>query len=190
MPFPLPSNLTQPVLNWYDYVPVNPIDTVAGFFKIPTFSYSGLVWRGASDMPTQFNFTASRNFTLRANPTKPTSPDFVPVIRWRSGTKVYRWRLWDDDNLHLEAPLYTNQTIRKNFVIEIWSLFGQTTVTNADPITVTTTIRQTVTDFSKIPADYEDAIGTQVTEAAVSVALPAALPIVFPSNAGAFLDNP
>jgi hypothetical protein len=177
------------VLNWTEYRPVHPVDVVAGFFLIPAFSYTGIEWIGASSIQTQFNYSASKRFSLNSIPEKPNVVNYGLAIRYRIGIKVFRFKLWDDVGFILTAPLYNAEVIGKNFVIEVWSLDSVTAVTNLDPITVQTSIRQVVTNFSMVPTDFEDSVGAEVPASSISAPLPSPLPMVFGAG-NAWLDNP
>jgi hypothetical protein len=175
-------------IDWITYRLVNPITTVSGYFLIPAFDYDGLNWLGRSDMPVQFNYTASKRFALIGLPEKPVDANYVPTIKFRIGTRVFRYKLWDDPGLELEAAPYQSQIISENFVIEIWSLDGLTEVSQEDPLAVVTSIQRVVSDFSVIPANYVECVGTEVSAASIAVALPATFPMDFGAG-GAWLDN-
>lgn len=145
-------------LDWHSYVPVVAADHTRGYFDIPVFEVSGIVWEGASKIVQQFNLSATKNFALRGRPVKPAGANFVPCIRYRIGNDVFRYKLWDDAALVLHGvALYSGQIIKKHAVIEIWNLNGQATASMTSAMRLQTGIRRTVTDFSAIPADYSDA---------------------------------
>jgi hypothetical protein len=77
----------------------------------------------------QYTYAASGSFALLGLPLKPAfeTPEvsFTPCIKYRVGSTVYRYRLWETDldaASGIIAPLYSGELIRANFCIEIWGL--------------------------------------------------------------------
>lgn len=110
-----------PILNFKTIRKATPCEYIGGYISVPSFSYTGPIWKGASETVTQFNYSADRNFVLKTRPVQPSGANFCPVIKYRVGYTVYRYKLWQDVGEHLAVPLYTGQVIKKNFVIEIWN---------------------------------------------------------------------
>lgn len=129
------------VLNYATIRQANLAEWLDTFITIPTFSYNGIIWKGASEIVTQFNYAASKNFTLRRLPVKPTSPNFCPVIRWREGATVYRYKLWQTVGETLNENIYNGEKIGANFVIEIWNIQTDDSVSLATAINIATSIR-------------------------------------------------
>lgn len=173
----MPSSLT---LDWITKRPAARADRVFSYFTLPAFALTGLTWKGASEIVRQYNYSATKNFSLRNRPVKPTDADFVLCIRYRIGDSVYRYKLWGDDNLVLNGvSLYSGQVIKKNFCLEIWSLNGETTATLDESITLRSGIMQVITDYSDTPADTEDATGSAVSSLNAD-----AVPSLTPSSFG------
>jgi hypothetical protein len=149
--------------NWYDVTPAVRADYTLAYFLLPAFEVNGIVWKGASEIVKQWTLTASKNFALRNRPTKPTNANYIACVRFRIGGDVYRYRLWDHADLVLpNVPLYNGEVIRRNAVLEIWNVNGQATASQTTPIRMTASIRRVISDFSAMPADYEDATAAAV----------------------------
>lgn len=122
----------------------------ATYISIPAFNKTAPTWVGASTSALQYNFTASRNFFLTQQFTKPSNTNFMLCIRYRVGSITTRYKLWTDPlfkGQDSQFPLYMNQLIKKNFVIEVWSLEGEATCYNPVEIKLTTGIRTLVSDL-------------------------------------------
>lgn len=91
--------------------------------SIPQFSLTPPTWPGASLRVCQFNFTVPQPFTMN-RPTKPASPTFIPVVRYRLADVAYRWKLWENAGEVLYLPLYNGETILEEFCFEIWTVNG------------------------------------------------------------------
>lgn len=175
------------VLDWQTINPAREVGKVFGYVELPAFAVTGLVWKGASEIVRQYNFTASKNFTIRLLPDAPAAVDYCLVIRYRIGAEVYRFKLWEGIGEVLNERLYANDIIRGNFVLEIWST-AATTATNLDTIQIPLSIQEVVTDFSEEPVDYVEADGTVVTLAELT-SPDLSIPLVFPA-AGPSDTNP
>ena len=126
---PPPSNesgaLTQPrqLQRWLDVNVVPRLTRTQGYFTIPAFSVNA-EWRNASGIAAVFNYTATKNFTLKPF-TVPVSPNYLACIAWVDDDYVmHRYKLWSDvgEALFFDCPLYAGQLIKKNFRIEIWNI--------------------------------------------------------------------
>ena len=127
---PPPSNepgaLTQPrqLQRWLDVNVVPVLTRTQGYFTLPAFSVDA-EWRGYSDIVAVFNYTATNNFSLKGL-VAPANPNYLACIMWVDDEyNVYRYKLWADvgETVLFDIPLYTNQLIKGNFRIEIWSVF-------------------------------------------------------------------
>ncbi len=156
-------------LDWITFRPATAIGTVATYVAVPTFSYTGISWKGASEVVTQFNFTASKNFVLKNRPTPPSGVNYCLCIRYRVGSVVYRWKLWQDVGEVLNVPLYNGEVIKKNFVLEVWNVLNSTTVSNAAALNIITSVISVPTNFRNLAATAL-ATGTEVpyTDVAIS----------------------
>lgn len=142
---------TLSITDWSTWLPATPITGRVNYnVTLPVFNAATPSWKGASEIVLQYNYTASRNFYLTQRPAKPAGVNYGLCIRYRVGNTVYRYKLWEDDNLILgevAAPLYNSEIIKANFVLEIWSLEGEAAVTQASALTLFTSLRSSVTDL-------------------------------------------
>lgn len=144
-------------LNHDSIIPAVAVGKINHYIGIPVFTYSGIIWKGASEIVVQYNYTTTKNFILRSLPVKPTNVNYVPCIRYRVGGVVYRYKLWGDiGEIMPTVSLYNGEIIKKNCVIEIWNIERSLTVSNAAEFQVTTSIRSIPEDYSAI-ANKEDA---------------------------------
>lgn len=127
------------------------------FIEIPAFDYSNLIWAGNSQVIAQFNYSATKNFTIRTLPTKPAGVNFCPVIRYRVGNTTYRYKLWYDVGEGIHEPPYRGEIIKKNFVIEIWDTVSTGRVSNASTITIPLSIRKIPVTYADVFTNYEEA---------------------------------
>lgn len=151
--------------NWLKFTPAGVPSYRRSYIDLPSFSYSGLSWSGASVIVAQFNFSATSNFILLNRPTKPLNVNYGLCVRYRVGETVYRYKLWQDTNFVLNddgAPIYNGQIIKKNFVLEIWSLNGQSTASQASSIRMFSSLRSLPTDIN-VTTDYALAVGAEFT---------------------------
>jgi len=117
--------------------------------ELPVFSYN-TTWYGASVEVTQFNFSSTDVFTLRRLPTVPSGVNFLLCLKWRNGSVVTRYKLWENVGEVLNVPLYGGQIIPKNFVLEVWNLENGTVVSNASVVKIFSSLTQ-VPDNYQIP---------------------------------------
>ena len=161
--------------NWLTFTPAAQVGYRRAYIDLPAFSYTGLSWAGGSECVAQFNFSASQNFILLNRPTKPTNVNYGLCIRYRVGDTVYRYKLWTDTNFVLNddvTPLYNGQIIKKNFVLEVWNLNGQTTASQTTAIRMISSVRSVPTDIT-VSSDYALATGAEFTNLGTSTpALP------------------
>lgn len=156
------------IINWTQYRPATRVNNFRGtYLELPAFSLdTGIVWKGASEVVMQFNYSAAKDFVLLARPTKPTGVNFGLCIRYRVGDSVTRYKLWEDDAFILSgvaAPLYNGERIRANFVLEIWSFEELTKVSLATAIQMTTSVRNNITSLSARSVE-SFATGAEFTE--------------------------
>jgi hypothetical protein len=152
--------------DWLLRTPVVPVRRRDTYIELPAFAYTGLEWKGASEVISQFNFSASRKFTLSNLPTKPTDVNYGLCIRYRIGDTIHRFKLWDDDAFKLtgDVPVYSNQIIRANFVLEVWSYEDETVATNVAAIQMITSVRILPTDVSQLGVSAALAVGAEFRE--------------------------
>lgn len=162
-------------LPWSQFKPFTRVGKIRTYVQLPAFSYTPN-YTGASELVTQFNFSASRNFYLRNRPAKPTGVNYLLCIKYRVGETVYRYKLWHVDgapNLE-EVPLYNSNLIRANFVLEVWSI--DTTASQDEAINIITSVTEVVTDLEDL-GDVALAVGEEFNSynniAPAAVALPA-----------------
>jgi len=145
----------------------------------------------------QFNFTAPNYFRLmqhNINLTLPISLHLPLVtVKFRVGTVVTRYILRDTlngsavyNNRKVQAPLYNQEVIAPNFVIEFWSqknnytpsIFGSK-INTADS-TFTTNLLEIPTSVDELSSPIE--LSSRLSRAELAVALPEALPTVYPAT--------
>lgn len=133
---------------WRTFRPFNRLFGRRSYFYIPAFTYN-VNWLGASEVITQFNYEASRNFILPRRLVAPAGVNYCPCIRWHDGNNnVQRYKLWENVGEVLNTPLITpGNKIGANFVVEIWSVEGAATVSNDDALQIFTGIVQSITDY-------------------------------------------
>lgn len=154
----------NPLTDWTDIVPVTRVGLRRNTVTLPEFTADTPDWKGASEIVLQYNYTATRAFYLTRLPTKPDDCNYGLCIRYRVGETEYRYKLWEDDNFILgdvAAPLYVNEIIKANFVLEVWSLNGETSVDQASAMTLITSLKTAPTDYrdvSAIALAYEEAL--------------------------------
>lgn len=151
------------IQDWLRRTPAVPVRRRNTYIEIPAFNYTDLEWKGASECVAQFNFSASNKFTLITLPTKPTDANFGLCIRYRIGDEVFRFKLWDDEAFKLtgDVPVYTNEIIRANFVIEVWSYENETTALNEEALQTITSVRVLPTDVSQLGVNAALAVGAE-----------------------------
>lgn len=165
--------MTNPV--WLQSKPLTLVDKIRTYVQLPIFAYAP-DWKGYSELVTQFNFSASKNFYLKNRPAKPSGVDYLLCIKYRVGQTVYRYKLWQHAGATGmdEVPLYMSQVIKKNFVLEVWST--GVTATQTEAINIITSVVQIPTDISNL-ADVAFATGTEFNDynpvAQASIDLPA-----------------
>lgn len=142
-------------LNYGQLAIANKAEWLSGYVTLPAFSYTGLVWAGASQLITQFNFTATKNFTIKTLPTKPTGVNFCLVVRYRIGGQTYRYKLWEGVGEVLNERVYAGQIIKKNFVLEVWSTQPNTEVSLATAFNLALSIRKIPITYASLD-NYED----------------------------------
>lgn len=156
------------ITNWLKFTPAGQIGYRRAYIDLPAFSYTGLAVAAVSVVVAQYNFSATQNFILLNRPAKPAGVNYGLCIRYRVGDVVYRYKLWQDTGFILNddvAPLYSQQLIKKNFVLEIWSYATTTTATQITSIRMISSVRSIPTDLA-IDSDYSLAIGAEFTDLA------------------------
>lgn len=119
--------------------PANQVVKLSSVIALPAFSYTGLIWKGASQLLAQFNLSLANNFTIPALPSG-AGRNFCLCIRHRIGTTPYRYKLWSGVGEILYTPQqYVSEVIKKNFTLEIWST-PTSTASLASPLSIATSI--------------------------------------------------
>ena len=111
------------------------------YIRIPSFYYNDIDTTRDSYVRLQYNYTADKDFTISRLP-KVIGSNVVLCIRYRIGNDIYRWKLWEDDLFTQNIPLYNGEVIKKNFVIEVWTLRGCSEIGIGSDLLVNTTIRR------------------------------------------------
>lgn len=117
-------------LDWITKRPVTPVVPRRSYITLPAFDSVDTVWRSGAEIARQFNYTASNNFTLLRRPLRPdftsASTSFSLAIRYRRGSTVHRWKLWEsewDAKSGIIWPLYRGEKIYRNFCLEAWTTY-------------------------------------------------------------------
>lgn len=130
---PIPTNppysagaIIQPrrLNRWLDLNRVSKLTRAQTYFSIPTFSIAAQ-WSGYSELVAVFNYAATNNFSIKLLQTSfPISPNYIACIAWvDSSYNMHRYKLWSNTEVfYFTAPQYTNELIKKNFRIEIWTV--------------------------------------------------------------------
>lgn len=94
---------------------------------VAAFSYSYPANIGASVVLAVLSVPLTVPWTIRMPITRPSST-FVVVVRFTSGGRVLRYKLWGGIGEVLPLPLYIGETLPAGAAIEIWSVPNQTAV--------------------------------------------------------------
>jgi len=136
-------SIPRTLLRWLDINPQNgPLSRTQTFITLPAFNGNGESWLGYSDIVTAFNFEGPNNFSIVAGSIVPISPNCTLCISYRIGGTLVRYVLWLAAGSVMPAnyALYTNQPIKKNFRLEVWST-SQGNATQAAPIMFYTSVK-------------------------------------------------
>lgn len=148
---------------WRLIRPGNKLFGKRSFVFLPVFTYN-VNWSGASEIITQFNYTAERNFVLPRGVVKPEDANFVAAIKWvDEDENVFRYLLWQDSDLVLNAPLIkANNKIGSEFTIEIWNLNNEPVVSLDEPLKIYTSLIKEITDVTAVTDVEEDETALEV----------------------------
>ncbi len=106
---------------WQTSRPAVAIDKQRAYITLPAFS-STFEWRGVPTIVLEYQYAATNNFTVTGVlPAKPTDANFTLCIKYRIGSTVYRYKLWNTEGQLSNTPLYAGEVIKKNFTLEVWS---------------------------------------------------------------------
>jgi len=111
------------------------------YIRVPSFFFSDIDEGRDSYIRLQYNYTADKDFIL-GSIGKIINSNVVLCIRYRIGDNIYRWKLWEDDLFTQNIPLYNGELIKKNFVIEVWTLKGVKEIGIGSDLLLNTTIRR------------------------------------------------
>jgi hypothetical protein len=172
---------------WLQFRPLTPVGKIRTYVQLPAFDYLP-AWTGASELVTQFNFSATKNFYLKNRPTKPTGVNYLLCIKYRVGDTVYRYKLWTLDGVTGldDVPLYAAQLIKKNFVLEIWSIEGGV-ASQSSTINLITSVVELPSDMADLD-DVAFAVGTEFNS--FNNVVVASLPANIVSSTGYFRYAP
>lgn len=120
--------------------PVLLVSRLDNVIVLPAFAFTGLVWKGASQLLVQYNITLPSVVTLPVLPNG-AGRDFCLCIRWRVGTTPYRFKLWQNVGEVLYPPtLYVNEIVKSYATLEVWTT-PASTVTNSSALNILTSLR-------------------------------------------------
>jgi len=110
------------------------------FIVFPAFSQA-VTWKGYSEIVAAFNFEGPNNFSLIPFVT-PTTPNYALAIMWKSNGMTYRYWLWMGvgEVIYFPQTLYTQQLVKKNFRLEVWSTNNTPAIQTA-PLTFYTSVQ-------------------------------------------------
>lgn len=128
---------------------VRRVDNVKYALCVPAFSKSAPNWNGSSYITIEFVGSVDESFSLLKPLRKPTGVNYCLAIRWEDGEEVVRYKLWEDVDERLYAPLYNGEKIPENFVLEVWSV-------ESSILTIQLTELQLLTSLSRTPLDREE----------------------------------
>lgn len=155
--------------DWLSITPARAVGLRRGYIELPAFSKTGLTWKGASEIVQQYNYSASKSFTLPTIPTFPSGVNFALTIKYRVGAEVTRYKIWDSQGILPQVTQYTNQVIKPNFCLEAWS--WESLDNSLNPLD-----RLFPSGERKIPTDFRDGSGFYTSadgeEATLGVAMP------------------
>lgn len=148
-------------LNFDSIIPATRMGPRRAYIELPVFSQPGVTWKGGSEIVTQYNYSATKNFVLNRRPTMPTDANFCLCIKYRVGLNVFRYKLWGDiGEIIPEVPLYTGQVIKKNFVLEVWNIETSTEVSLTTALEIVLSIRTLASSFDDV-SDYSESTGAE-----------------------------
>jgi hypothetical protein len=154
------SNIQQ--VDWLTIRPATVVGLRQAYIELPAFGPVTTNWAGASDIALQYGYSASQDFTIPVITEAPAGVDFCLCIRYRIGNEVTRYKLWNTTgNVLSSAELYTGQLIKKNFVLEVWTLEDGVSVQLDEAVNFYLSIRAVPTDYRDLSA-FSDATGTEV----------------------------
>lgn len=104
-------------------------------FFIPEFSQDN-IWRGASEIVIKFVYTSPNALSI-LEVFRTANPTYVAVVSWKPTSEtIVRYKLWEDVDEILYAPLYTGQAIPSTFFIEIWNVYSARTEFGGDELMI------------------------------------------------------
>lgn len=122
---------SQDTTKFKELRPAAPISKLSSVIILPAFSYTGLTWKGASQLLVQFNITLPQAITIPLLPSG-AGRDFCLCVRHRVGTAPYRFKLWQGVGEILYPPLlYVNEVVKANATLEVWTTPASTVTNNA-----------------------------------------------------------
>lgn len=130
------------------------------YIRIPSFSFNDIDTTRDSYVRLQYNYSADKDFTIGKIP-KVIGSGVVLCIRYRVGDNIFRWKLWEDELFTQNIPLYNGEVIKKNFVIEVWTLKGVSSIGIGSDLLINTTIRRDSISIGDI--NYENNSITSIT---------------------------
>lgn len=146
---------------WMDVSPQNgALQRTRGYIQLPVFSQA-VSWKGYSELVVAFNFTGTRNFSLKDFTDLPTDGNYVLFIAYQTGGVVYRYKLAGDGGVfYFDTNQYTNQRILHNFRLEVWSV---------EDATVSETTARTIYTTALGSYDYRFAIDFVLTDISTTI---------------------
>lgn len=101
---------------------------------LPAFLLAPSTWTGTSIVLAEIAIGNTWNFSFLM-PIVPFGVNFVPAVRWQSGTVIYRYKFWTANEV-LYYPVYDGQRIGTAAIIEIWSVNSTSAPENDAAVTL------------------------------------------------------
>lgn len=175
--------------------PVRAVGLINQQVIVPPIDFSTIFIPQSASIWYQYNYTAPFDFRvinfgqLRAQVPNNIIKAII-CIRYRIGTTVYRYLLTGSSLNTAIVPslLYSGQLIKRNFVIEVWRLFGGPPCGIFNALTLTTSIiRNPISEDDSLP-DQVYALQSVNHDTLVAPINPEALPTIYDA-AGSWLTN-
>lgn len=111
--------------DWQTLSPVSRATPLRSNIIVDVIYADDFITPDVSHIINQYNFTVVGKFTLWKIPVKPWKCSFLMAIKFRRGSNVTRYRLFDNVNcggaIRENYTMYVNELIEPNFCIELWS---------------------------------------------------------------------
>lgn len=146
-------------------IPVRELTSRTGYFILPEFfkqSPTDFEYLDSATVCLQYSYVATQRFTLTRYDLRPITATYILCIKWREGTAVHRFKLWEATPDWLDTygePLpayerYNGQVIGTTFCLEVWFYNNSPFLMNQVDRRFYTSILSRRSDFSSA-TDFE-----------------------------------